>query len=384
MALAKARCLELIVSSSGSNDEITVAPDGSDTLIQNTVGEIQIKNTQSNKSIVFNVNDGGADTRILDLDAANAAVKTGATDAYRIEANPTTNVFIYSNTGASFQLSTRVYSNTAADQCYEYYTRYRGTETTPLTIATGDYIGTSLYYGYDGTASRSLARIQCRNDTVTGTDNLSASLTFATRNDGAAAALTTRLTIGKQGNITALAPYSTVIGGTNVDLYIDNTGLMGPAPSSLRYKENIKLIESKGTSWVLSVPIKSFNFKGNVREQIGIIAEDLDKIHPAAVRYETYQVVDRELKKIDRGQLQFLKTEERIPRNKTVKEKVIRKATVITKDKKKNDAETVKEEEIEMEVRRIPEGILKDQIIFALVSEVQKLAARVMKLEEAK
>ncbi|MCK5602636.1 tail fiber domain-containing protein, partial [Candidatus Pacearchaeota archaeon] len=84
--------------------------------------------------------------------------------------------------------------------------------------------------------------------------------------------------ISVDGLLTALPTYSSIVGGTNRDLYIDDTGLIGYVSSSKRYKENV--VDMGDTSWVYKLRPVRFDY---IQEQgghhsYGLIAEEVSLI----------------------------------------------------------------------------------------------------------
>jgi hypothetical protein len=95
------------------------------------------------------------------------------------------------------------------------------------------------------------------------------------------------------GSITSIGTYSTTVGGTNRDLYIDDTGLIGYVSSALKYKENIQDISTSNVENIFKIPIKKFDYKDAEKgiNQIGIIAEDMEQYFPELCSYK-YEYVE--------------------------------------------------------------------------------------------
>jgi hypothetical protein len=81
----------------------------------------------------------------------------------------------------------------------------RGTLGSPTVLSAGDDTAIFRGFAYDGGAYREIGRIAIETDTVTGSDDISGDLSFYTRDDGAAAAITRRWYLIKTG---AWAPYT--------------------------------------------------------------------------------------------------------------------------------------------------------------------------------
>lgn len=83
------------------------------------------------------------------------------------------------------------------------------------------------------------------------------------------------------GTMTALAMYSTSVGATNKDLYIDNTGKIGPVPSSLRYKTDIRELPSYyNDHLIMGLRPVVYRQKNDPAgpDQLGFIAEEVDAL----------------------------------------------------------------------------------------------------------
>lgn len=97
----------------------------------------------------------------------------------------------------------------------------------------------------------------------------------------------------ENGQFTALEIYNTTVGGTNRDLYIDDTGLIGYVSSALKYKENIRDISASEIENIFNIPVKKFDYKNTEKgiNQIGIIAEDMKQYFPELCSYK-YEYVE--------------------------------------------------------------------------------------------
>jgi hypothetical protein len=92
---------------------------------------------------------------------------------------------------------------------------------------------------------------------------------------------------GKIGGI-----YNQTIGGTNQQVYIDNTGKLGLAPSALRFKENIQDIGTVSSA-LYDLRMVSFNFKNDKTKslQYGLIAEEGEKVLPHLAIYKDGEIL---------------------------------------------------------------------------------------------
>lgn len=81
--------------------------------------------------------------------------------------------------------------------------------------------------------------------------------------------------------------YNTAVGATYRDLYIDNTGLMGYLSSSIRYKKDIE--ELSDINWLYDLRPVTYRYKdsNSDEKEIGLIAEDVLKINPHYVSFNS-------------------------------------------------------------------------------------------------
>lgn len=79
--------------------------------------------------------------------------------------------------------------------------RARGTVASPTSVQAEDALGSIVFYGHDGTTTRSLGQIQSRVQAIAGTDNASGYLTFLTRPSGVSSILLERLRVHSTGNV---------------------------------------------------------------------------------------------------------------------------------------------------------------------------------------
>ena len=95
-----------------------------------------------------------------------------------------------------------------------------------------------------------------------------------------------KLTIGTDGSLTALDVYSDTVGGTNRDLYIDDTGLIGYVSSSQRYKKNI--VDMSDAEWIYDLNCVTFDYINEETglNKMGLIAEEVEKVNPNICSYD--------------------------------------------------------------------------------------------------
>jgi len=94
-----------------------------------------------------------------------------------------------------------------------------------------------------------------------------------------------RFTINSTGVINSSPTYSVTVGGTNRDLYIDNTGIIGYVSSSIAGKENIRSYTD--TSWIYNLSAKIYDRKNSTtKNEVGLIAEEVVYVNPDLVSYK--------------------------------------------------------------------------------------------------
>jgi len=76
-----------------------------------------------------------------------------------------------------------------------------------------------------------------------------------------------------------------MVGTTNRDVYVDNSGKIGYTSSSKRYKENI--MDMTNVDWLYELRPVNFTNKADEAKtiQYGLIAEEVEKIAPQFVSY---------------------------------------------------------------------------------------------------
>ena len=100
------------------------------------------------------------------------------------------------------------------------------------------------------------------------------------------------------GNLISIGTYTTVVGGTNRDVYVDDTGTLGYVSSIKASKDNIQPFTD--TSWLLQLSPVSFNRrkkdkKGKFSDETfkeleyGLIAEDVEKVNEELCFYDKKQ-----------------------------------------------------------------------------------------------
>jgi hypothetical protein len=99
--------------------------------------------------------------------------------------------------------------------------------------------------------------------------------------------------------ITAVATYSSTVGATNRDLYVDNAGVIGYVSSTRESKDSIR--EMSSTDWLYRLKPVEFYYKKDSSKgnQWGLIAEEADSVRPEMV----YKDSDGKVEGFDYGKL---------------------------------------------------------------------------------
>jgi hypothetical protein len=186
-----------------------------------------------------------------------------------------------------------------------------------------------------------------------------------------------KMRINTSGEVLFGDVYGDTVGATNFALYIDDTGKIGAAPSSVGYKEDIEPITDT-SKLDLVAPVK-YTIGGNM--EFGFIAEDIAEVIPEAVIYRVYEIKDGKEERIqlsnyDNPQAEF---------NTLVPG--VEKTIILKKKKQKNldDDGTI---DIQINVKKVPEGVKKDILIPLAIQrlkdqeiKIQNLVSRISALE---
>ncbi len=113
------------------------------------------------------------------------------------------------------------------------------------------------------------------------------------RHVNTAGSFITVMTINNDGSVKFPFVYDDTVGGTNRDLYIDNTGKIGYVSSALKYKENLRDISVEKIADIFKISIKKFDYKDASKgvDQLGILAEDMEQYFPELCSYK-YEYID--------------------------------------------------------------------------------------------
>lgn len=92
-------------------------------------------------------------------------------------------------------------ASTDSSPFYQAFIKTRGTVASPTTVVNGDAIGSTQYYGHDGTSERQSASINCVVDAVPATSTVAGALTFLTTPSGTSQNPVERMRINSTGQI---------------------------------------------------------------------------------------------------------------------------------------------------------------------------------------
>ncbi len=108
-----------------------------------------------------------------------------------------------------------------------------------------------------------------------------------------------QMKIEANGSVYMYDVYSDVVGGTNRDLFIDDTGKLGYVSSSIRYKDNVTSLTKDDTSWIYQLnPVKFDRINSSSKNEYGLIAEEVENVNPKLVSYKREKQVECGLVKL--------------------------------------------------------------------------------------
>lgn len=123
---------------------------------------------------------------------------------------------------------------------------------------------------------------------------------------------TEQFRVGSGGNVTALGVYNATVGGTNRDVFVDNTGLIGYVSSFRASKKNIKPFTN--TDWLHRLNPVTFNYrikdkKGNYTDsayneiEYGLVAEEVETVNKEMVFYDVDSTGKKQLRGVHYSKL---------------------------------------------------------------------------------
>lgn len=159
-------------------------------------------------------------------------------------------------------------------------------------------IGSKAGQGLTSGSNNVMIGYNCGNSCTTGSDNVYVGYGIP---GVAAEANVTRI-----GNTTQAKAFIGGVRGVTTDVadalpvLIDSAGQLGTTSSSIKYKQNVR--DLSGSEVVYSMRPVAFNYKSSPdREQIGLIAEEVEKVYPDMCIY-----TDSELYSVDYARLSIL------------------------------------------------------------------------------
>ncbi|MBI4648677.1 MAG: tail fiber domain-containing protein [Bacteroidia bacterium] len=168
-----------------------------------------------------------------------------------------------------------VFVNANSAGTHQTYSSLTITENDDPIITLEDDLNFVAYLAAEGTADNFILGSENNFLFKTGVD-------FAT---GPVSSGTIVMNIQQNGQILMPGVYDDVVGATNRDLYIDNTGKLGYLSSSEKYKKDIKDMEN--INWLYLLRPVNFIYKNDKSNttQYGLIAEEVEKVNKLFVSY---------------------------------------------------------------------------------------------------
>jgi len=189
-----------------------------------------VSNTFSANQIISVTDNTNAALRITQLGTGNALVVEDATNpdstpfvvdqAGQVGIGttaPSSNLQVTSDSTSTTRLQRNSTDTSAAGL---FFVKQRGTLASPSIVSSGDVLGTTRYYGNDGTTIIEGARIDAAVDGTPGTNDMPGRLVFNTTADGASSP-TERMRINSAGNVLVggTAARGTTVGAAHLDLF---------------------------------------------------------------------------------------------------------------------------------------------------------------------
>lgn len=121
-----------------------------------------------------------------------------------------------------------------------------------------------------------------------------------------------RITVSAAGDVTAPNVYTATVGGTNRDVFVDNTGLLGYVSSFRASKKNIQPLSS--TSWLHQLKPVTFNYRKRDKDgkytdstysekEYGLIAEEVEPVNKEMVFYDVDTLGNKTLRGVSYSKL---------------------------------------------------------------------------------
>lgn len=160
-----------------------------------------------------------------------------------------------------------------------------------VTIAAPDS-GTGLTVGSGLTVSAGNTTVGTLLVTTVDTNVAAAGVTLAGTTlaaDGTDSDINITITPKGTGTIVSTAVYAKAVGATNRAMLVDDSGLIGNATSSRKFKENIEDMGSASSPIMKLRPV-SFTYKADPDHHVkhGLIAEEVEEVMPCLVSYDEH------------------------------------------------------------------------------------------------
>jgi hypothetical protein len=155
------------------------------------------------------------------------------------------NITTSSSDGATSIIASASGNNT--DPCFLQFRKSRGTSAAPTVVTAGDTLGSTAYFGYDGSNVSLSASLGVTCEGTIGTDSVPARFTFATRATGGGFAERMRITSGGLVGIATSTPATTL--DVNGDVTItDKIIHSGDTDTAIRFPSNDTVtVETNGS-----------------------------------------------------------------------------------------------------------------------------------------
>jgi hypothetical protein len=122
----------------------------------------------------------------------------GAEFHFRRTGSTNATMLVDCETGVNYVIQARFASDISGS--HYQFRKYRGSIASPTVVTSGDFIGSTQYYGYDGTNIIEAAAIHAQVDGTPGANDMPGRLVFSTTADGASSP-TERMRINNNGNV---------------------------------------------------------------------------------------------------------------------------------------------------------------------------------------
>jgi hypothetical protein len=178
------------------------------------------------------------------------------------------------------------YSDTGSTSGRMTFRKYNGSMLLPTAVTVNATIGRFGYSVYDGTTLPQNMRIEVFASENQSPTNRGVYLKIDAIKTGAAVR-NNWLEI-RDGELKMPDVYNAIVGGTNRDLYIDDTGKVGYVSSALKYKKNIVGFSQEDIDKIFQIEINRFDYKDESKgtNQIGSVADNFVNLFPELVTYK--------------------------------------------------------------------------------------------------